>query len=204
MMLCTCRAYAFLKAREVPLDAGPAMIVLISPTGLSLLFLVCSFWAGGFVGRVLVGRLTYFCSLPCRMSVSTCSFNAMQSFVRCLWSLWNLQYKFLGMLLGSERILPGHRSEGSSCICMRSLSISVFRGVKLPNFTEGVVVCLHSGVSLNFGTFCLASSYLRSSMSFRFFGGGSSIASRASSAFMCFVASYISSDMVSGGFLQRS
>jgi hypothetical protein len=161
-------------------------MVLISPTGPGLLFSVCSFYAEGLVGRVPVGRLTYFCSLPCRMSVSTCSFNAMQSFVRCPWSLWNLQYKFLGRLLGSKRILPGHRREGSSCICMKSLSIGVFSSVKLPNFAVRVVVCLCSGVSENLGTFYLAGSCLRSSTSFRFFGGGSSIDSRASSAFMCF------------------
>ena len=77
MILCICCAYAFLEACEVPPDAAPPMMVLISPTGLGLLFLVCYFCTGGFVGRVLVGRLTYFCSLPCRMSVSTCSFNAM-------------------------------------------------------------------------------------------------------------------------------
>ncbi len=180
------------------------MMVLISPMGSGLFFSVYSFWAGGFARRVFVRRLTYFCSLPCRTSVSTCSFSAMQSSVMCLWSLWNLQYKFLGLLLGSERILPGHRSEGSSCICMRSFSIGVFRGVKLLNFIEGVVVCLRFEVLENLGTFCLAGSYLRSSTSFRLFWGGSSIDSRASSAFMCFWASYMSSDRVSRGSLQRS
>ena len=68
---------------------------------------------------------------------------------------------------------------------MRSLSIRVFKGVKLLNFPVGVVVLLRSGVSENFGTFCLAGSYLRSSVSFRLFRGGPSIDSRASSEFMC-------------------
>jgi hypothetical protein len=84
---------------------------------------------------------------------------------------------------------------------MRSLSIGVFRGVKLLNFPVGVVVLLHSGVSKNLGTFCLTGSCLRSSTSFRLFRGGSSHDSRASSAFMCFWASYISSNRVSGGSL---
>ena len=79
--------------------------------------------------------------------------------------------------------------------------MGVFRGVKLLNFTGGAVVRLRSGVSVNFGTFCLAGSGLRSSVSLRLFGKGSSIASRASSTFMCFVASYISPDIVSGGVL---
>ena len=146
MILCTCRAYAFLEAREVPPDAGPPMMVLISLTSPGLLFSARSFCDGGFIVRVFVGQLTYFCSLPCRTSVSTCSFKATQSSVRCPWSLWNLQYKFLGRLLGSEHILLGHRSERSSYICMRSLSIRVFRGVKLLNFTNGVVVRLRFGV----------------------------------------------------------
>jgi hypothetical protein len=83
MMLCTCRAYAFLEVRKVPPDADPPMMVLISPTGPGLLCLVYSLCAGGFAGRVFAGRLTYFCNLPCRMSVSTCSFKATQSSVRC-------------------------------------------------------------------------------------------------------------------------
>ena len=87
---------------------------------------------------------------------------------------------------------------------MRSLSIGVFKGVKLLNFTVGVVVLLCSGVSENLGTFCLVGSCLRSSTSFRLFGGGLSRDSKASSAFMCFWASYISSDKVSRGSLQRS
>ena len=87
---------------------------------------------------------------------------------------------------------------------MRNLSIGVFKGVKLLNFSMGVVVLLCSGVSENLGTFCLASSCLRSSTSFRLFGGGSSQDSKASSAFMCFWASYMNSDRVSGGSLQRS
>ena len=74
MMLCICLAYAFLEAQEVPPDASPPMMVLISPTGLGLLFSAYSFCAASFVGRIFVGRLTYFCSLPCRTSVSTCSF----------------------------------------------------------------------------------------------------------------------------------
>ena len=57
---------------------------------------------------------------------------------------------------------------------MKSLSIGVFRGVKLLNFTVGVVVLFRSGVSENLGTFCLAGSCLRSSTSFRLFKGGSS------------------------------
>ena len=69
---------------------------------------------------------------------------------------------------------------------MRSLSIGVFKGVKLLNFPVGVVVLLHSGVSENLGTFCLIGSCLRSSMSFRLFGGGPSSDYRASLAFMCF------------------
>ena len=77
----------------------------------------------------------------------------------------------------------------------------MFKGVKLLNFTGGAVIRLRYEVSVNFGTFCLAGSGLRSSVSLRLFGGGSSIASRASSAFMCFVASYISPDIVSGGVL---
>uniref|UniRef100_A0A2N9GTN0 Uncharacterized protein n=1 Tax=Fagus sylvatica TaxID=28930 RepID=A0A2N9GTN0_FAGSY len=83
MMLCTCRAYALLEAREVPPDASPPIMVLISPTGPGLLGSACSLCAGGFAGRAFAGRLTYFCSLPCRMSVSTCSFKATQSSVRC-------------------------------------------------------------------------------------------------------------------------
>ena len=69
---------------------------------------------------------------------------------------------------------------------MRNLSIGVFRGMKLLNFTVRVVVLLRSGVSENLGTFCLVGSCLRSSTSFRLFGGGSFSDSRASSAFMCF------------------
>ena len=87
---------------------------------------------------------------------------------------------------------------------MRSLSIGVFRGVKLLNFPVEVVVLLRSGVSENLGTFCLAGSCLRSSTFFRLFGGGSSRDLKVSSAFMCFWASYISFDKVSGGSLQRS
>ena len=82
MILCTYRAYAFLKAREVPPDAGPPMMVLISPTGPGLLFSICSFGVGGFVGQVPIEQVTYICSLPYHMSVSTCSFNAMHSSMR--------------------------------------------------------------------------------------------------------------------------
>jgi hypothetical protein len=38
MILCICRAYAFLEAREVPPDVGPPTMVLISPTGQACCF----------------------------------------------------------------------------------------------------------------------------------------------------------------------
>ena len=76
-MLCTYRAYAFLEARDVPPDAGPPMMVLISPIGPGLWFSICSYNPRAFDGWVFDERLTYFCNLPCRMSVSTCSFNSM-------------------------------------------------------------------------------------------------------------------------------
>ena len=82
--------------------------------------------------------------------------------------------------------------------------MGVFIGVKLLNFPAGVIVFFRSSVSENLGTFCLAGSCLRWSTSFRLLGGGSSRDSMASSAFICFWASYMSSDRVSGGSLQRS
>ena len=118
------------------------------------------------------------------MSVSTCSFNAIQFSVMWSWSLWNLQYKFFGRLSGSEWILPGHRREGSSCICMWSWLMGVFRGVKQLNFPLGTVVLFLSGVSKNLGTFCFIGSCLRSSISFLLLRGGSSWDLMASSMFM--------------------
>jgi hypothetical protein len=76
--------------------------------------------------------------------------------------------------------------------------------VKLLNFTFGTVVLFLFGVSENLGTFYLVGSCLRSLMSFLLLGGGSSRDSMASFAFMCFLASYMSLDNVSGGSLQRS
>ena len=49
----------------------------------------------------------------------------------------------------------------------------MFNGVKLLNFTLGIVFLFLSNVSENLRTFCLAGSCLRSLMYFRLFGGGS-------------------------------
>ena len=203
-MLCTWCAYAFLEVRDIPPAAGPPMMVLISPVGPGFGVSVRFLGPWVFGGRVLCGQPTYFWSFPCRISVSTCSFKAMQFSVRWPWSLWKQQYRFFAQLSGSERIFPGHRREGSSWICMRSWSKAVFNGVKILNFTLGNVVLFLSSVSENLGTFCLVGSCIRSSTSFLLLGGGSSQDFMASSAFMCFCASYMSSDNVSGGSLQRS
>lgn len=79
----------------------------------------------------------------------------------------------------------------------------MFNDVKLLNLPVGVVVLFLSGVFKNLGTFCFVLSYRRSSTSFHFLVGKSSLASNASSAFINFCASYISSDKDSSGSFER-
>ena len=118
-MLCTWHAYAFLEVNDIPPIARPPMMVLISPIAPGFKVSVRSFGPWAFGRRALCGQPTYFWSFPCRISVSTCSFNAMQFLVRWPWSLWKRQYRFFAQQFGFDRIFPGHRKEGSSWICMR-------------------------------------------------------------------------------------
>ena len=121
--LCTTFKYAFLDLDDWPIELPP-MMTLISPRGSCddssiFPFNFSSLWS----------RPRKFLNFPCFMRFSICYFKSKHSSVSCPWSLWKRQYLFLLRLLGSPFIFSGHFKEGSSLICIRTCSSSMFKGV---------------------------------------------------------------------------
>ena len=90
--------YAFFKDfKDTPATCPPA-IILISPTGAWLSSISCSLSFPTFWCHLYESIFhTNLCSFPCRIKVFIWSFRCLHSFVRCLWSWWNLQYLFLSL-----------------------------------------------------------------------------------------------------------
>ena len=77
----------------------------------------------------LWSRPRKFLNFPCLMRLSIYYLKSKHSSVSCPWSLWKRQYLFLLRLLGSPFIFSGHFKEGSSLICMKTCSSSMFKGM---------------------------------------------------------------------------
>ena len=115
--------YVFLDLEDCLVEV-PSMITLISSSrgrddSSTFPFNFSSLWS----------RPRKFLNFPCLMRFSICCFKSKHSSMSCLWSLWKQQYLFLLRLLGSPFIFSGHFKEGSSLICMRTYSSSMFKGV---------------------------------------------------------------------------
>ena len=100
------------------------MIILISPSdgredSSALPFSFSSLWS----------RPRKLFSFPYLIRFSICYFKSKHSSVSWPWSLWKRQYLFLLRLLGFPFIFSGHFKEGSSLICIRTCSSSMFKGV---------------------------------------------------------------------------
>ena len=115
--------YVFLDLEDCPVEVPP-MMTLISPSGGHDGFSIFPF---NFSSLWYCPRK--FLNFPYLMRFSIYYFKPKQSSMSCPWSLWKWQYLFLLRLLGSSFIFSGHFKEGSSLICMRTCSSSMFKGV---------------------------------------------------------------------------
>ena len=120
---CTTLRYVFLDLDDWPVELPP-MITLISPSGgrddsSTFPFNFSFLWS----------HPRKFLNFPCLMRFLICCFRSKHSSVSYSWSLWKRQYLFLLRLLRSPFTFSGHFKEGSSLICIRTCSSSMFNGV---------------------------------------------------------------------------
>ena len=120
---CITFGYVFLDLEDFPVEVPP-MITLISlsrgrDNSSTFPFNFSSLWS----------HPRKFLNFPCLMKFSICCFKSKHMSVSYPWSLWKQQYLFLLRLLGSPFIFFNHFKEGSSLICMRTCSSSMFKGM---------------------------------------------------------------------------